>query len=66
MSKGNVISNFVTKYQSKVKSPLAQAAIIGGVSLPLAFLAKKPIYRALKNRVRDPRVSQALFGMSPY
>ena len=66
MSTGNPVSNFISKYQSKVKSPLAQAAIIGGVSIPFAFLAKKPIYRLLKNRVRDPRVSQALFGMDPY
>lgn len=65
MSKENAISSFISKYQKKIPNPLYQALLLSAFTVPSAFLLKKPINRALKRAVRDPRISYTLLGASP-
>lgn len=44
----NILSNFTKKYQKFTGSPLGQAAMLGAVTVPIAYLLKNPIYRMIR------------------
>lgn len=58
-------SKFVKKYQRVIPSPLTQSIALAAITLPSAFVFKKPLYNLIKRRFQDPRISKTLFGLQP-
>lgn len=62
--KDNIISNLYKKYQSAVPSPLHQSLLVGGLTVPVMYLANKFMYNRLKRLAQDPRAAM-LAGLTP-